>query len=370
MSKQHYNYKRQRSSASSAAAAQPQRMQKPKTQSFDSSSMPLVEDHFINLDRSLLLGSGTFGIVQKVLDLKQQGTMVALKMFDSKQKHYDELAVREIDALRRLKNAPYIVQLLGNYKDKAGNLYIALDLATYDLGFLLKGGHIRLWSLEQLKACMFQIVMGVKSIHDARLMHRDLKPENILVYTKDNLFKICDFGMVNNVKQNYKTYSNPVTTLWYRDPQLLLGTTTYGPEVDMWSLACIFGALLLDGAIFQGDKTDQHQMLCIWSLCGTPLKEEVDLWPFAIREALKIQIERHYKPRGLATRIGKGAANVKCKRWFKKESTFALFDSMLTLTPCRRMTVEQVLKHAWFTEEKILEPWEMVPLPPRRPAAP
>lgn len=42
-----------------------------------------------------------------------------------------------------------------------------------------------------------------------------------------------------------------VSTL-YRPPELLLGTTKYGPAVDMWSVGCIFAELLHGKPIFPG----------------------------------------------------------------------------------------------------------------------
>jgi len=37
-----------------------------------------------------------------------------------------------------------------------------------------------------------------------------------------------------------------------RPPELLLGSTKYGPAVDMWSVGCIFAELLHGKPIFPG----------------------------------------------------------------------------------------------------------------------
>lgn len=326
--------------------------------SFASLYLPPLEDNFYLLDH---LGHGTYGIVQTAIDLKQHGKLVALKMFDPKEKYAADSAKREIETLKRLQRETHIVQMLGTFKDKQDNLYMAMELASYDLGFLIHQKHTRFWSLEQLKACMHQIATGIHCIHAARLMHRDLKPDNILCFQKEKIFKICDFGMAKNV-HHQQVCSNQVTTRWYRDPQLLLGSRNYAYEIDIWSLACIFGTLLLDQVLFPGDN-DAHQLLCIWSLCGTPDKKEVDLWPPETRDLI---VCLQQKPNSLMKRIGKDAGNVSNKRWFAKPSTTDFLSKLLILTPCKRMTAEQVLKHAFFTEErKLLEPWEMVDLPVR-----
>lgn len=36
-----------------------------------------------------------------------------------------------------------------------------------------------------------------------------------------------------------------IVTLWYRAPEVLLGTSHYSTGVDMWSVGCIFGELTI-----------------------------------------------------------------------------------------------------------------------------
>ncbi len=38
-----------------------------------------------------------------------------------------------------------------------------------------------------------------------------------------------------------------------RPPELLLGADVYGPEIDMWSIGCIFAELLVGKPIFPGE---------------------------------------------------------------------------------------------------------------------
>lgn len=71
--------------------------------------------------------------------------------------------------------------------------------------------------------------------------------------------KIADFGMArfcgNPPPSNL---TQLVVTLWYRSPELLLGTTTYDSSVDMWSTGCIFGELLTKDPLLQGkNEVDQ-----------------------------------------------------------------------------------------------------------------
>lgn len=50
-----------------------------------------------------------------------------------------------------------------------------------------------------------------------------------------------------------------VVTLWYRCPELLLGSDIYSTAVDLWAAGCILGELLLGKPLMPG-KTDLDQV--------------------------------------------------------------------------------------------------------------
>merc|ERR1711972_667055 len=66
-----------------------------------------------------------------------------------------------------------------------------------------------------------------------------------------------------------------VVTLWYRSPELLLGTRTYTTAVDIWSIGCNFGELLNKRPLLPG-KVEEHQVQLICQLLGTP---SLKIWP-------------------------------------------------------------------------------------------
>ena len=84
-------------------------------------------------------------------------------------------------------------------------------------------------------------------------------------------------------------------TLWYRAPEVLLGSRHYATAVDMWSVGCIFAEMAMQGApLFPGDsEIDQifkifrsvsfvlksglrPLTLCMIRILGTPNE---DIWP-------------------------------------------------------------------------------------------
>ena len=109
-------------------------------------------------------------------------------------------------------------------------------------------------------------------MHSAELLHRDLKPANILL-NSDCLVKVADFGLVRSVAQKDDSTTPVLTeyvaTRWYRAPEILLGSHTYTKGVDMWSLGCILGEILMGKPIFPGTST-LNQLDRILSFTGRP----------------------------------------------------------------------------------------------------
>ena len=50
-----------------------------------------------------------------------------------------------------------------------------------------------------------------------------------------------------------KPYTNMVVTLWYRPPEILLGSTTYAPPVDVWAIGPIVVEMVTKRPLFPGD---------------------------------------------------------------------------------------------------------------------
>ncbi|PNY08972.1 putative serine threonine-protein kinase, partial [Trifolium pratense] len=108
--------------------------------------------------------------------------------------------------------------------------------------------------------------------HSRGVMHRDIKGSNLLV-NNEGILKVADFGLANFCSYgNKQPLTSRVVTLWYRPPELLLGSTDYGPSVDIWSVGCVFAELLVGKPILKG-RTEVEQLHKIFKLCGSPPDE-------------------------------------------------------------------------------------------------
>ena len=99
-------------------------------------------------------------------------------------------------------------------------------------------------------------------------MHRDLKPQNLLIDKIGNI-KLADFGLARAYGLPIKTYTHEVVTLWYRAPEILLGTKEYSTSVDLWSVGAIMVEMAQKKPLFPGDS-EIDQIFKIFKLHGTP----------------------------------------------------------------------------------------------------
>lgn len=204
----------------------------------------------------------------------------------------------------------------------------------------------------RVKSFFHQLLEGLHFLHLNKIIHRDLKPSNLLI-ASSGVLKICDLGLARTWQEK-REYTNPVITLNYRPPELLLGCRKYTMAVDIWSAGCIFGELLVRKMILPG-REDAAQLQILFDLCGSPTQEE---WPdieqpnFCPKWTdLKATQER--KPRRLRDEYLKFGANA-----------VALLDRMLVLDPSKRAIASECLDDRYFWEgvEKTEEPlpWDLV----------
>jgi len=78
-----------------------------------------------------------------------------------------------------------------------------------------------------------------------------LKPQNLLI-NREGLLKLADFGLARAFGIPVKNFTHEVVTLWYRAPDILLGSKNYTTSVDIWSVGCIFAEIVNRQALFAG----------------------------------------------------------------------------------------------------------------------
>ena len=224
-------------------------------------------------DRLSQVGEGTYGKVYKARNNVSK-SLVALKRIRMEQERdgFPVTALREIKLLQQ-SHHENIVRLHEMLVSK-GSVYMVFEYMDHDLtGLLQHGPH--LFEINHKKSLCQQMLKGLCFLHQRGILHRDMKGSNILISNK-GVLKLADFGLARFYhKHRLADYTNRVITIWYRPPELLLGATNYGPEVDMWSAGCIMLEIFTTKPVFQGDN-EVHQLEIIYKILGAP--SEAD-WP-------------------------------------------------------------------------------------------
>ncbi|XP_044476333.1 protein IMPAIRED IN BABA-INDUCED STERILITY 1-like [Mangifera indica] len=293
--------------------------------------VPLRVDAFEKLEK---IGQGTYSSVFRAKNL-ETGKIVALKKvrFDNLEPESVRFMAREITILRRLDH-PNIIKLEGLITSRLScSIYLVFEYMEHDIAGLLSCPDIK-FSESQIKCYMKQLLSGLEHCHSRGIMHRDIKGSNLLV-NNEGILKVADFGLANFCNSNHKQpLTSRVVTLWYRPPELLLGSNDYGASVDLWSVGCVFAELLTGKPILQG-RTEVEQLHKIFKLCGSPPD---DYWKNSrLPHATLFKPHQPYES---------------CLReTFKDLPTPAmnLIDTLLSVEPYKRATASAALKSEYFT---------------------
>eukprot|EP01026_Neomeris_dumetosa_P053301 TRINITY_DN47588_c0_g2_i3.p2 TRINITY_DN47588_c0_g2~~TRINITY_DN47588_c0_g2_i3.p2 ORF type:complete len:490 (-),score=78.10 TRINITY_DN47588_c0_g2_i3:411-1880(-) len=296
------------------------------------------------------IGEGTYGDVFLALDKDTRETVALKKLKMQYMKEGFPLTIlRELNQLQELK-FPNILTLKevvrdGNNVDDAA-IYMVLEYMDHDLIGLAQRMKWN-FSVPQIKCLMKQMVKGIYFMHKKGVVHRDLKTANILLDKKGNL-KIADFGLSRKIRDfgdddKAEGYMSPtVITLWYRPPELLMQCTRYGPEVDIWSLGCIFAELLTGKALFPGtNEQDQLQWIC--RIMGSPTD---DNWPGVSKLKLFYLCPQQTKANKLRQQLQQNNKNCDIG-----DKAYDLLQKMLQMDPSRRASAEEILRHEYFWDE-------------------
>ncbi|GFS45992.1 protein kinase superfamily protein [Actinidia rufa] len=162
-----------------------------------------------------------------------------------------------------------------------------------------------------------------------------------------------DFGLANYINVRHRqALTSRVVTLWYRPPELLLGSTNYGASVDMWSVGCVFAELFIGKPILKG-RTEVEQLHKIFRLCGSPPDE---YW-----KKSKLPLATMFKPQHPYV----SSLRERCKEFPK--SAVNLLETFLSIEPHKRGTASSALDSEYFiTKPFACDPSSLPRYPPSK----
>lgn len=153
------------------------------------------------------------------------------------------------------------------------------------------------------------LLLGLKALHDKKIVHRNIKPENILITETEigATIKLTDYCLAKTIDEDHQLSELSLTEVC-SSPEILR-RQTYGPEVDMWSIGVITYILL----------------------CGRRPFEEDEKYP-------------------LFEKVSNGNYTFDLPEWEHISNEGKTFvKQLLEVNPKQRLTVDQALSHKWLS---------------------
>ncbi|KAL0478022.1 glycogen synthase kinase 3 beta [Acrasis kona] len=223
-----------------------------------------------------VIGNGSFGVVF-LAKVFETGECVAIKkvLQDKRFKN------RELQIMRMLKHANIVEMkhcFYSNGERTPDELYLNLVLEyvpdtvyRFCCQYTRSGTYV---PLIYVKLFAYQLCRSLSYIHSQSICHRDIKPQNLLIDPVTGILKLCDFGSAKQLVKGEPNVSY-ICSRYYRAPELIFGSTKYTTSIDVWSLGCVLGELLVGQPLFPGE-TSVDQLVEIIRVLGTPTKQEIE----------------------------------------------------------------------------------------------
>ncbi|KAL6575886.1 Serine/threonine-protein kinase sapk2 [Orobanche hederae] len=262
------------------------------------------------------IGSGNFGVAKLVRD-KRSGELHAVKYIERGDK-IDEHVQREIVNQSSLKH-PNIIR----FKEvllTPTHLAIVMEYAAGGELFsrICNDGR---FTEDEARFFFQQLISGVNYCHSMQICHRDLKLENTLLDGSSIPYlKICDFGY----SKSSLLHSQPKSTVGtpaYIAPEVLLRKEYDGKIADVWSCGVTLYVMLVGAYPFE-DPDD----------------------PRNIKKTINKILSVHYSIPDYI-RVSK-----ECKH---------LLSRIFVADPGKRITIPEIIKHAWFQKNLPIESVEV-----------
>ncbi|KAK4218119.1 kinase-like domain-containing protein [Rhypophila decipiens] len=279
------------------------------------------------------LGEGTYATVFKGRN-RSDGNYVALKEIHlDSEEGTPSTAIREISLMKELKHENIVA--LHDVIHTENKLMLVFEFMDCDLKkYMDTNGDRGALKPATIKSFMYQLLLGIDFCHKNRVLHRDLKPQNLLINKKGQL-KLGDFGLARAFGIPVNTFSNEVVTLWYRAPDVLLGSRTYNTSIDIWSAGCIMAEMYTGRPLFPG-TTNEDQLVRIFRIMGTPTERT---WPGLTQFTEYKPNWQMYATQPLSTILPQ-----------IDPAGIDLLSQMLQLRPELRISADAALKHPWFRD--------------------
>uniref|UniRef100_A0A8C2QPM8 non-specific serine/threonine protein kinase n=1 Tax=Cricetulus griseus TaxID=10029 RepID=A0A8C2QPM8_CRIGR len=201
-----------------------------------------------------IIGEGTFGKVYLAKN-KTESNYCVIKEVDFTQEK--EASKKEVILLAQMKH-PNIVTFFSAFQENS-RLFIVMEYCDGgDLMQRIQRQRGVLFSEDQILCWFVQISLGLKHIHDSKILHRDIKSQNIFLSKNGTVAKLGDFGTARALSNSMELAQTCAGTPYYLSPEICQNRP-YNNKTDIWSLGCVLYELCTLKHPFEGN--DLHHLV-------------------------------------------------------------------------------------------------------------
>jgi len=188
---------------------------------------------------------------------------------------------------------------------------------------------------------IYQLLRALHFCHSVGIMHRDVKPHNVMINHKLRKLRLIDWGLAEFYHPKM-AYNVRVASRYFKGPELLVDFRMYDYSLDMWSLGCMFAAIIFQKEPFFKGQDNNDQLVKITRVLGT---EELDnyLNKYGIRlNPLFDGLLGRFSRRPWSSFVSKSNA-----RYITPEA-IDLLDNLLKFDHKQRLWANQAKAHPYF----------------------
>ncbi|XP_055493448.1 serine/threonine-protein kinase Nek3 isoform X1 [Leucoraja erinacea] len=237
-----------------------------------------------------VIGEGSFGRALLVQTRHENYKYVMKEIQLSKNPSGLQRSRREAVLLATMKH-PNIVAFIDSFEAE-GHLYIVMEYCDGgDLTQKLLQQKQQLFPEETVLNLFVQICLGMKHIHDKRVLHRDIKTKNVFL-TKNGVVKLGDFGSAHLLKSPLAFAHTYVGTPYYVSPEIW-ENKPYNNKSDIWALGCVLYEICALRHPFQSNSWKS----LILKICKGSYAPIPSLYSYELHYILKQMFKRSSKDR-------------------------------------------------------------------------
>lgn len=252
---------------------------------------------------------------------------------------------REIKILQNLYGGPNIIKLLDIVRDDDSKTPSLIFEHVNNTDFRVLYPTL---SDYDIRYYIFELLKALDYCHSRGIMHRDIKPHNIMIDHEKRQLRLIDWGLAEFYHPGME-YNVRVASRCYKGPELLVDLLDYDYSLDLWSLGCMFAAMIFRVDPFFHGQDNHDQLAKITKVLGTEdFYSYLEKYGLELDPKLEMLVGRHRRKAWLKF-VDSG------NRHLVSPEAIDFLDKLLRYDHQERPTAKEAMAHPYFNPVRSTE---------------